>query len=135
MNENLTLSAGWYVRLRQRQLHHKNLWSLNEWRSELVSAGFSDVKASRYLDPSCCRFWDVLDLPAGWGVGRYRLGLVLRRLTDTLLPSPMRSAGNRWLSRRLAARIETASRGADNGCAALLVARKGIVPAGAAEAA
>ena len=127
MNQNLTLSAGWYVRLRQRQLCHQNLWSLDQWQSELLSVGFQDVATSRYLDPDSCRFWDALDLPAGWGVGRYRLATVARPLSGVLLPKRVRNAGKRWLGRKLAARLESASAAADLGCAALIIARKSNV--------
>ncbi len=124
MNRNLLLRSRWYVSVRQRQLRHRNLWSLDRWREELARAGFADVDATRYLDPGSCRFWDALDLPAGWGIGRYRLGPGLRRAADVVVSGRARAAGKGWLAGRLGARTGSSKPVTTTGCAALLVATK-----------
>ncbi len=124
MNRHLLSERPGYTRMRQAQLQHHNLWSVEEWRMRLVAAGFEAVSATRYLDPESCRFWDRVDFPAGWGFGRYRLAVAVRMVTDRALPPRVRERAKRRIVDQLAARHAAAPSHPSDGCAALVVATK-----------
>lgn len=121
MNDNLLFRSARYVETRRRQLVHHNLWAVDEWHSQLVAAGFTDVRKSYYLHGKLCRLWDSLDAPTYIGLGRYRLSAILRR--KTRIPGSIRARVDArlasWLLR------ETVRSGwVGDPCACLLVATK-----------
>jgi SAM-dependent methyltransferase len=120
MNEHLALRLPAYARARQRQLQHRNLWSVEEWRARLEAAGFATVMADPYLDAAACRRWDGLDVAGALGVSRYRVAPALHRLAVAALPAPMRQN----LQARLARTLRDWTRRPAEGptCAAVLVA-------------
>ncbi len=120
MNEHLALRLPAYARARQRQLQHRNLWSVEEWRTRLEAADFETVIADLYLDADACRRWDGLDVAGALGIGRYRVAPALHRVAVAALPAPMR----RQLQARLARILLDWTRRPAEGptCAAVLVA-------------
>ena len=120
MNDHLALGAGGYTRARQRQLVHRNLWTLDEWEAKLRDAGFATVEADPYLDGAACRRWDRLDAVGALGAGRYRVAPALHRLASVGVPAPLKGR----LKRRIAASVERWAARAPEGpsCAALIVA-------------
>jgi SAM-dependent methyltransferase len=120
MNDHLAVHVLAYARARQRQLQHRNLWSIEEWRRQLESAGFETVTAELYLDAAACRRWDRLDAAAALGVNRYRVGPALRGLASVALPA----RSKRWLRARLGHLLVSWTRNPAKGprCAAVLIA-------------
>lgn len=120
MNEHLAVRLPAYVRARQRQLQHRNLWTTDEWRARLEAAGFETVTADPYLDAAACRRWDRLDAAAALGTGRYRVAPAVHRLGAAALPAPTKQ----WLKARLARVLLRWMRFPAErvGCAAVLVA-------------
>lgn len=125
MNAHLLMSRGRYTRFRQSQLQHRNLWTVWEWERRLRAAGFTEVSIERYLDGASCRFWDQLDVGAGWGVGRYRLAVAVRMLVDRALPPAQLRGLREWILDRLETRYRVAPTHPSDGCAALIVATRG----------
>jgi len=125
MNRHLLLRRPMYAAWRARQLEHHNLWSLSDWTAALRRAGFLAVTSHPYLDGAACRFWDLLDLPGSLGHGRLRMGIVLRRVLSTSVPTSAKPGLKRRIARSLSRRTENPADGA--ACATLLVATK---PAG-----
>jgi SAM-dependent methyltransferase len=123
MNDHLLVRGSWYARLRQRQLVHRNLWSREEWERALRRVGFDQIDWAPTLPPAGCRRWDGLDMLGSLGVGRLRVGGILRKAGHKLLPARLRRFGRRQCARalhRLYGREQP-----PGFCAALLTARKG----------
>jgi SAM-dependent methyltransferase len=118
MNAHLAAHARTYVKLRQRQLQHRNLWMLDEWIHRLAVAGLEVVETRGYLDGASCRYWDRLDFPGAVGVGRYRIATATHRIISMTVRDRER------LKSRLASRLIARARRSpdDSTCAALLVA-------------
>jgi len=122
MSEHLAVRTPAYVRARQRQLQHRNLWPIDEWRARLADAGFAMVTVDPYLDAAACRRWDGLDAPGALGTGRYRVAPVLHRLAGAALPAPMK---RRVKAKLAVALLDWTTRPPDGPfCAAVLVATK-----------
>jgi hypothetical protein len=122
MNEHLALRLPAYARARQRSLQHRNLWTIDEWRARLGSAGFAIVTADPYLDADACRRWDRLDAPAGLGIGRYRVAPILHRSASAAFPAAVK---RRAKARLALALLDWTGRPAGGPfCAAVLVATK-----------
>lgn len=81
MNDHLLVPWKWYARMRQRQLVHLNLFTQEKWEDLLRTVGFSGMEFHPYLSGEACRFWDTLDSVGSIGFGRYRLAVVLVRIT------------------------------------------------------
>jgi SAM-dependent methyltransferase len=90
MNDHLAVRLPGYARARQRQLQHRNLWTIEEWRARLEAAGFETVGIDPYLDAGACRRWDSLDVLGALGTGRYRVAPALHRLATATLPVTMK---------------------------------------------
>ncbi len=120
MNEHLALRRPRYARARQRQLQHRNLWSVEEWRARLEAAGFETVTADLYLDAAACRRWDRLDAAGALGIRRYRVAPALHRLAVAALPAPVRQRLTARLARTLLDWTRRPTEG--HACAAVLVA-------------
>jgi SAM-dependent methyltransferase len=122
MNEHLAVRMPAYACTRQRQLQHRNLWTIDEWRAQLDAAGLAMVTAEPYLDAAACRRWDGLDAVGALGRGRYRVAPILHRFASVALPGPMK----RWVKARLALALLDWTRRPAAGpfCAAVLVATK-----------
>src|SRR4051794_10778807 len=128
LNSHLRFKPASYTAWRARQLQHRNLWTIDQWSSHLAAAGFADVSFERYLDADSCHYWDALDLPASWGVRRYRLGPAIRRFVDLALPHRARARAREHMARTLEARYARARANPPDGCAALIVATKPSAP-------
>lgn len=124
MNDHLLLSSPWYARWRARQLQHRNLWTLEQWRENLLQAGFSAVDSEPYLDGASCRRWDRMDALASGGIGRYRVAVALRLIADHALPAAWRIWVEGWLLDSLERRYAAAPEHPRDPCAALIVASK-----------
>jgi SAM-dependent methyltransferase len=120
MNEHLAVRLPAYARARQRQLQHRNLWTIEAWRARLEAGGFETVRADRYLDAAACRRWHRLDAAGALGIHRYRVAPALHRLAAAALPAPMKQR----LKARLALLMLDWTRRPGGGpfCAAVLVA-------------
>lgn len=79
MNNHLLMSSAWYIKMRQRQLAHVNLFTEDEWRKELELAGFRSVECIPYLSSRTCHYWDLLDSPICLGYKRYTISALLRK--------------------------------------------------------
>ncbi len=122
MNDHLAARSSAYSRARQAQLEHRNLWTLEQWRERLETAGFIKVSSATYLDGTACRYWDRLDLIGALGYGRYRVAPVAHRVVSALLPAPRKSELKREIGRRLCARAQARDVSRAGGCAAVLIA-------------
>jgi SAM-dependent methyltransferase len=122
MNGHLTVGMAAYVRARQSQLQHRNLWTIDEWRARLGAAGLTIARTDLYLDALACRRWDRLDAAGALGVGRYRVAPVIHRLAGVILPASLR----RGVKARIASvLLDWACRPVEEPfCAAVLVATK-----------
>lgn len=122
MSEHLAVCTSAYVSARQRQLRHRNLWTIDEWRARLCGAGFATVTFDPYLDAAACRRWDRLDAPGALGSGRLRVAPVLHRCASAMLPAPLK----RSVKARLALALLDWTRRPARGpfCAAVIVATK-----------
>ena len=120
MNEHLALRLPIYVRARQRQLQHCNLWTVEEWTARLERAGFDAVRFDLYLDARACRRWDRVDAAGALGTGRYRVAPILHRLAAIALPTRLKQRIKASLALQV---LHWARQAADGpGCAAVLIA-------------
>jgi SAM-dependent methyltransferase len=123
MNRHLLLPWRWYARLRQQQLVHINLLSEESWEAVLRDAGFSEIEFRPYLSGKACKFWDTIDSPSCFKVGRYGLAPALGILAQKLLPRRARQWAVHhvaaWLSKKAQADTEK-----DDACATVVIARK-----------
>jgi SAM-dependent methyltransferase len=119
MNAHLAVRSRAYAKLRQAQLQHRNLWTLEEWTRRLAAAGFHAIESARYLDGASCRYWDRLDLLGALGIGRYRLAPVAHRLVSLALSAREKAALKQQVARRLLARARAPD---SSHCAAVLIA-------------
>ena len=120
MNENLAWRRERYVRWRQRQLQHRNLWPKTVWETKLLAAGFTDVSWTDYLPGESCRLWDRADVLATVGAGRYRAAPALHHAASRLLPHAVKARLKHALGRQLQQRAAALDDGAP--CAAVLCA-------------
>jgi SAM-dependent methyltransferase len=119
MNAHLAVRSGAYAKLRQAQLQHRNLWTLEEWTRRLAAAGFCTIESARYLNGASCRYWDRLDLLGALGIGRYRLAPVAHRLVSLALSAREKAVVKQQVARRLLARARAPD---SSHCAAVLIA-------------
>lgn len=120
MNEHLAWRRQRYVRWRQRQLQHRNLWAKTIWETKLLAAGFTEVTWSDYLPGESCRLWDRADVLATVGTGRYRAAPALHLAVSRLLPHAAKTRLKYSLGRHLQQRAAALNDGAP--CAAVLCA-------------
>jgi SAM-dependent methyltransferase len=98
MNGHLAVRGSAYARMRQSQLQHRNLWSIEEWRARLGAAGFATVKTDSYLDAAACRRWDRLDAGGALGAGRYRVAPAIHRLAGVTLSASLSRRVKAWIA-------------------------------------
>jgi SAM-dependent methyltransferase len=121
MNDNLLFSSQSWIRYRQDRLSHINLWTMDQWREALHSAGFEIERTRRYLSPKQIRLWDTLDGVAVVGTRRVNIGSLSQKVID-LLPKFLRKQADAWCCNALSSYL--GDEGSDNGCCALIVAIK-----------
>lgn len=81
-----------YVRWRNQQLAHLNLWSATCWGERLHHAGLEIVLVRPYLRRPLVSLWDALELTQQVWLGHHRLiGLLWRRI-----PNPLMDHFARW---------------------------------------
>lgn len=123
MNRHLLFRWNWYARLRQRQLSHRNLWSLEEWSRRLEQAGFHEIRAEPYLTGEACRYWDRWDVVACAGWGRFQFGGIFARVLFAALPLRIqRGLITDWAGRLEALKVR--AKGTRDACAVLVTAKK-----------
>jgi SAM-dependent methyltransferase len=125
MNDHLLVRWKWYARMRQRQLVHLNLFTQEKWKELLHTVGFTHVEFHPYLSGEACRFWDILDSTGSIGFGRYRLGVILVRVTPLILPKSARDWLTRSFARWLCVKAE-ATAGKEPACALVVIAQKAV---------
>ena len=109
----LTFPSQRYVRYRNRQFAHLNLWSLDQWEEHLQQAGLAVIEFRPYLRRRLVTFWDFLELMQQVRISRTRLvGLIWR----VLPPAVLRSLAN------MAARVDLSA--PEPGGGRLIVAEK-----------
>jgi SAM-dependent methyltransferase len=121
MNSNLLFSSQRWVRYRQDRLSHVNLWTMDQWREALNSAGFAIERTRRYLSPGQIRLWDTMDGVAVVGTRRVNIGSFTQKVIN-LAPGFLRKRIEAWCCSSLSSHL--GDEGADSGCCALLVAVK-----------
>lgn len=123
MNDHLAFHNDAYAQMRQRQLFHVNLHTIDEWRARFLAAGFKRVVIEPYLTASDCVLWDRMDLPICVGIGgRYNVGAVLR-----ILGKALPAQAQQKLVERVAHSLATIAIGPQENeppCAAAIVAWK-----------
>jgi SAM-dependent methyltransferase len=122
MNDHLLLRQPHYVEWRRRELQHHNLWEVDDWVAALRRAGFARVACDGYLDPKSCHFWDAIDIMGSLGIGRLRVGRMLRQGLWPLLPRFVRRPIARAVAAKLDSQFARAGQAGPQPCAALLVA-------------
>jgi SAM-dependent methyltransferase len=122
MNRHLLSRRAWYLRMRNRQLQHRNLWSEAQWKGALSHAGFSSVEANPYLPGTVLRAWDAWDLPAWAGLGRVRVGPLAGSL-KRLVQGPDGGHLFRTLADHLTAAVARAYTTGGEACALVMIAR------------
>jgi hypothetical protein len=104
-------------------LVHVNLLSEKSWQALLEEIGFSDIEFRPYLSGNACKFWDTIDSPSCFKIGRYGLAPALGLLAQKLLPKRARE----WTIGLLAAWLfkrALADTNKDDACATVVIARK-----------
>ena len=100
MNNFLLFPSNSYAKLRQNQLAHLNLFTIDEWRQLFLSEGFSQFQFFPYLYGEQCRLWDRVDFPGCVGYGRYTISSAFSILTSPL-PDNLVLAGRKWVAQFL----------------------------------
>jgi hypothetical protein len=124
MNQHLLIRASSYAEFRRRQLHHHNLWSMDEWCFAIRNAGFEEIDVVHYLPGVHCQFWDRIDVIGDLGIRRYRVATAVRKMGSLVLPRRAKL----WVKDRVTAgirrQLEMTHSGDAEMCAALLIATK-----------
>lgn len=85
-SHELALPSACYATWRNRQLAHRNLWSLSRWARHLAHVGLRVEAVRPYLRPALVRAWDALELTQEIWIARRRLiSLLWRRISPSRL--------------------------------------------------
>lgn len=121
INKHLISQSDWYIKLRQRQLCHVNLFSADMWADVLRRHGFDNIEVFPYLFGGECYLWDLIDSPFCIGHKRYKVASAYLLLLK-MMPEPLQDFIYAWMARILS--ILFRNRKSGEVCAAAVVAEK-----------